>query len=81
MKKFVDVAIINTSIDNAKFRFEKGTEPGKGKVVISDKIPNTVYQIDMLNGLPTIPTNNEGYISINPILRTIEIIYPAFCKI
>jgi hypothetical protein len=73
--KFVEVAITNTSIDNAKFRFEKG------KVVISNKIPNTVYPIDMPNGLPTIPTNNEGYISINPTLQTIQIIYPADCKL
>jgi hypothetical protein len=35
----------------------------------------------MPNGLPTIPTNNEGYISINPTLQTIQIIYPADCKL
>jgi hypothetical protein len=28
-----------------------------------------------------LPTNNEGYISINPTRRTIQIIYPANCKL
>ena len=70
--KFVDVVIKETSIasyDNVNFRFEKN------KVVISDR----EYLIETTSELPT--NLNEGYISINPTRRTIQIIYPANCKL
>jgi len=78
LTNFVAAAIQNTSINNARFRFELGEVPlpTQGTVIIEDKSPSTKYKIEIPNAY--LDTNVEGCISINPNpnLQEIEIIYP-----
>ena len=75
---FVAAVIQNTSINNARFKFELGLSPlpDQGTVTIFDTTPPTVYKIRIPNAY--LDTTVEGCISISktPNLHEIEIIYP-----
>jgi hypothetical protein len=80
LKSFVNLAIKNTSIDNARFEFQMD------KMVIYDEQNNptiiksdTLYTPDM--GLKDAEgILNDGLIYINPTEQIVEIIYPAICQ-
>ena len=76
LTNFVAAAIQDTSINNARFRFELGLSPlpDQGTVIIEDKSPPTVYKIEIPNAY--LDTSVEGCISIDTTNKTVEIIYP-----
>ena len=95
LKEFVGKVIKSDSYDKVKFKFFGPTDPsgkGTGKVVIYNTGIETSYAISMPNGRPILHVPNtdpaftqwsepEGVISIDTTNKTVEIIYPAFCKI
>ena len=80
LKSFVNLAIKNTSIDNARFEFQMD------KMVIYDEQNNpTIIKSDTLYtpgmGLKDAEgILNDGLIYINPTEQIVEIIYPAICQ-
>jgi len=80
LKSFVNLAIKNTSIDNARFEFQTD------KMVIYDEQNNpTIIKSDTLYtpgmGLKDAEgILNDGLIYINPTEQIVEIIYPAICQ-
>jgi len=80
LKSFVNLAIKNTSIDNARFEFQTD------KMVIYDEQNNpTIIKSDTLytagRGLQDAEgILNDGLIYINPTEQIVEIIYPAICQ-
>ena len=80
LKSFVNLAIKNTSIDNARFEFQTD------KMVIYDEQNNpTIIKSDTLytdgRGLQDAEgILNDGLIYINPTEQIVEIVYPAICQ-
>jgi hypothetical protein len=80
LKSFVNLAIKNTSIDNARFEFQTD------KMVIYDEQNNpTIIKSDTLYtpgmGLKDAEgILNDGLIYINPTEQIVEIVYPAICQ-
>jgi len=80
LKSFVNLAIKNTSIDNARFEFQMD------KMVIYDEQNNpTIIKSDTLYtpgmGLKDAEgILNDGLIYINPTEQIVEIVYPAICQ-
>jgi hypothetical protein len=80
LESFVNLAIKNTPIDNARFEFKTD------KMVIYDEQNNpTIIKSDTLytpgRGLQDAEgILNDGLIYINPTEQIVEIIYPAICQ-
>ena len=80
LKSFVNFAITNTSIDNARFEFKPN------EMVIYDEYNNPTLIKSANLYTPGMGLQdaegilNDGLIYINPTEQIVEIIYPAICQ-